>query len=62
MYFLSKYQDIQSKMRQEVLEIIQDENQINEEIIQRLVYSKCILNETLRLRPPVICIYYRNLQ
>ena len=54
------YPDIQAKVREEVIEVITDEDQIKEETLHKLTYTKAVLNESLRLRPPVTCKTFIN--
>ena len=47
------YPDIQAKVREEVNQVMGTSQNIEEAHLQQLVYCKNVLNETLRLRPPV---------
>ena len=52
-FFLCSHQDIQEKLRKEILECIEDKKHISFEDIEKLTYLHQVVNETLRLIPPV---------
>ena len=50
---MAKYPDIQAKARDEVNSVLADSDDIEDSHLQKLSYCKNVLNESLRLRPPV---------
>jgi len=54
-YFLAKYVDVQAKLRSEIDNILQGQ-EITLEVLPKLTYLKAVINESLRMRPPVPCL------
>jgi len=52
-YFLAKYKDVQQKLRNEVTSILHGNAVENIEQVLQLNYTKFVILESLRLRPPV---------
>lgn len=54
-YFLCKYPEIQRKLRKEIIETLNG-NEINIEMISKINYLNQVMNESLRLIPPVMMV------
>lgn len=52
-YIISKLPEIQEKMRDEVMEVIGDKKEIEYDDIVKLKYINQVIQETLRMYPPV---------
>lgn len=52
-YFLTSHPEALSKLTQEVLSTFQTEEEINVNTVQNLPYMLAVLDETLRLNPPL---------
>ncbi|UYV62165.1 TBXAS1 [Cordylochernes scorpioides] len=52
-YLLVKHQDVQERVRQEILEIVEANGDISYTSVQKLKYLDAVCNEALRLYPPV---------
>lgn len=50
---LANYTDIQQRVREEVNQVIADENEISSENLMNFPYLEMVIKETLRLYPPV---------
>ncbi|CAN8030560.1 unnamed protein product [Ixodes persulcatus] len=53
-FALGKYPDVQDKVRQEVQEALEGSGSLDETVTQRLKYVEQVVNETMRLWPPVL--------
>uniref|UniRef100_A0A914PGY9 Cytochrome P450 n=1 Tax=Panagrolaimus davidi TaxID=227884 RepID=A0A914PGY9_9BILA len=52
-YILSQRPDVQDKVRDEVNEIFGDKNEIGYDDVSKFVYMNAVIDETLRLLPPI---------
>ena len=52
LYLLAKHPDVLNKLRVELDDVLHG-NTANTESLQQLVYTRAVLNESLRIRPPV---------
>lgn len=52
LYELAKQPEMQKRVREEILEIIQDANGVTYEAVHNMKYLHQVINETLRLYPP----------
>ena len=46
--------DIQERVRQEVFDLYESEGKLDYNTVSKLQYMECVLNETMRINPPVI--------
>ena len=53
-HFLVNYPDIQERVRQEVIDLLESEGKLDYNTVSKLQYMECVLNETMRLHPPLI--------
>ena len=53
-HFLVNYPDIQKTVRQEVIDLYENEGKLDYNTVSKLQYMECVLNETMRLHPPLI--------
>ena len=60
MFFLLKYPDIQEKLRQEILEVVGDDENLTFDHIQSMKYMDNVLYETLRKSHPFAHILERE--
>jgi len=52
-YYLAKYKDIQSKLRQVIFDKLGNQKDYTYDDIQSIDYLDCVVRETLRISPPV---------
>ena len=53
-HFLVNNPDIQERVRQEVIDLFESEGKLDYNMVSKLQYMECVLNETMRLHPPLI--------
>ena len=59
LHFLAQYPDVQQKLRREVKESL-NEQEGTWETYESMKYLTAVINESMRLRPAVICSIYRR--
>lgn len=52
-HILVNHPDVQEKVRQEVIELYNEEGKLDYNTVNKLSYMQCVLNETMRFYPPV---------
>ncbi|KAL1473595.1 hypothetical protein MTO96_021891 [Rhipicephalus appendiculatus] len=62
-HMLINYPDVQEKVRQELLAALGPDEEISYNTIQKLTYLNCVIQETMRLTPPVFafCTPYNSM-
>ena len=53
-YILSQKPDIQNKLREEILEVLNERDSIDYEDMSKLQYMNQVISETLRMYPPAV--------
>jgi len=60
MYFLAKYPEVQQKAREEAQKILAGRKDPTAEDLENVPYLSAVINEGLRVRPPVFNLYTRQ--
>lgn len=58
---LAQYPDVQEKVRSEVTKVIPDMSQCDPEKLDKLKYLNSVIKETMRLYPPIPCVFRKSL-
>ncbi|XP_054157888.1 thromboxane-A synthase-like [Oppia nitens] len=59
-HILVNYPDVQEKVRREVQQLYESEGKLDFNTVNKLEYMECVLNETMRVYPPVITFVSRE--
>ncbi|XP_054156787.1 uncharacterized protein LOC128955168 [Oppia nitens] len=59
-HILVNNQDIQDRIRQEVRELYETDGRLDYNTVTKLEYMECVINETMRLYPPIISFVARE--
>ncbi|CAG2118589.1 unnamed protein product [Medioppia subpectinata] len=59
-HILVNYPDIQERVREEVRQLHENEGKLDFNCVNKLEYLECVLNETMRIYPPVITFVSRE--
>ncbi|KAH7969126.1 hypothetical protein HPB52_014798 [Rhipicephalus sanguineus] len=59
-HMLINYPDVQEKVRQELLAALGPDEEISYNTIQKLTYLNCVIQETMRLYPPIFAFVTRE--
>ncbi|KAL1473597.1 hypothetical protein MTO96_021893 [Rhipicephalus appendiculatus] len=59
-HMLINYPDVQEKVRQELLAALGPDEEISYNTIQKLTYLNCVIQETMRLYPPIFSFVTRE--
>lgn len=59
-HMLINYPEVQEKVRQELLAVLGPDEEISYNTIQKLTYLNCVIQETMRLYPPIFAFVTRE--
>lgn len=59
-HFLSHYPAVQERVREELFSVLEPDEAITYNTIQKLTYMHCVIQETMRLYPPVFAFVTRE--
>ena len=59
-HILVNYPEVQEKIREEVKQLYESDGKLDFNTVNKLEFMECVLNETMRVYPPVISFVTRN--
>lgn len=59
-HMLVNYPEVQEKVRQELLSVLEQDEEITYSTVQKLPYLNCVVSETMRLYPPIFAFVTRE--